>query len=424
MTHTPCWTPTRRAVLAALALAPAAARAAGALPAAPFRKGASIHNLMNWGLVEKEDKSRYVWPPFSTPAHSLMPGVLANLRAAGFDFIRLTIDSGVFLQFTGEWRDQLDQQLLANVKRLQEAGFGVVVDFHPNWQVAAYAPEKITSSLDHPLFQAYGQMLARTARLLKPLSGERIALELMNEPQWGWDAASTARWARMQKIWHDLARAEAPDLAIVLSGARGGDLEGMLALDATIYGASNVLWSFHYYKPYLLTHQGVKGDNENSRHWRYFSDLPYPAAPEHFDDAWRIIRRNIETDASVKAAEKTALLAAAQKSLKDYLEERPGRAKVAADFEAAAAWAAKNRVANHRIFLGEFGITRTYGQYRASNAQTLENYLGDVREEAESRGFIWTIWAVSGYGGMSLIAEDDRPELDVATLRGLGLRTP
>ena len=119
---------------------------------------------------------------------------------------------------------------------------GVVVDFHPNWQVAACAPEKITSSLDHPLFQAYGQMLARTARLLKPLSGERIALELMNEPQWGWDAASTARWARMQKIWHDLARAEAPDLAIVLSGARGGDLEGMLALDATIYGASNVLW--------------------------------------------------------------------------------------------------------------------------------------------------------------------------------------
>ncbi|HRJ70420.1 MAG TPA: cellulase family glycosylhydrolase [Beijerinckiaceae bacterium] len=412
----------RRTLLAGMTAALTAPVSASE-PRAPFRRGASIHNMMNWASVQEGDKTRYRSPPFATPAHQLLPGVLANLKRAGLDFIRLTLDPGPFLQFTGNERDDLDRQLLAAIARLSEAGFGVVVDFHPNWQNPTYAPEKITALSDGPLTKAYGQMLARTARLLKPLSGGRIAFELMNEPQWGWDAPSTTRWQVIQKTWHDQVRAEAPDLMLVLTGARGGDREGLLAMDGLRYAGSNVLWSFHYYKPYLLTHQGVKGDNEMSRAWRHFSDLPYPAGPEHHDDAWRIIRRNIETSAEVKPQDRAAVLAQARKALKDYLDLKPGRALVAREFAEVAEWARRNGVPAQRIFLGEFGITRTYGPYRASPPQTLENYLSDVRGEAEAQGFGWAIWAVSGYGGMSLIREDDKPDLDEPTVRALGLAT-
>lgn len=415
--------PSRRSVLGGLAAALTVRPVLASEPRALFRRGASIHNLMNWAAVEDGDKTRYRRPPFATQAHQLIAGILPNMRQAGFDFIRLTLDPGPFLQFTGADRDDLDRQLLANIGRLSEAGFGVVVDFHPNWQNPTYAPEKITASADGPLARAYGQMLARTARLLKPLGGGRIAFELMNEPQWGWDASSTARWQAIQKTWHDLVRAEAPDLTLVLTGARGGDREGLLAIDASRYAGSNVLWSFHYYKPYVLTHQGVKADNESARFWRYFSDLPYPAAPEQYDDAWRIIRRNIEADTAIKPQDRPTLLADARKTLKEYLELRPGRAMVAKEFAEVEAWARKHNVAPQRIFLGEFGITRTYGNYRASPPEPLENYLGDVRSEAEARGFGWAMWAVSGYGGMSLIRDDDKADLDVPTLRGLGLKT-
>ena len=390
-------------------------------PRAPFRRGASVHNVMNWASLDPADKLKYQWPPFATPQHQLPTAILDNMRHAGFDFIRLTLDPGVFLQIEGSRRNELDTMLRDNVRRLIAMGFGVIVDFHPNSQVPTYSPEKITRSADSSLFRAYGEMLVSTARVLSAFKGERIALELMNEPQWGWDASSTARWQAMQKVWHDQVRSVASDLTLILTGARGGDKDGLLAMDASPYRGSDVLWSFHYYAPYILTHQGVKSEEKNSRLWQYFSDLPYPAAPEHFDDAYRLIRRNIEADKAVTLENRASLLAEARKTLMDYLETRPGRAMVAADFKQVADWAKRNGVPQHRIFLGEFGITRSYGRYRASPPEPLENWLSDVRTEAEANGLGWALWLVTGYGGMSLIETDDSVALDRPTVAALGL---
>ena len=411
----------RRTVLAGAA-ATLAARPANAADLAPtFRRGVSIHNLLNWGEVEASDKTRYRFPPFSTPQHRLKPEILDNVKKAGFDFIRLTVDPGPFLQFNGTQRDDLDKTLLAEVRKLLGSGFGIVVDFHPTSQVPAYAPENITASAHAPLFKAYQDMLVRTARLLTPFEGQRLAFELMNEPQYGWDAATAARWQTQQKALHDAVRAVAPTLPLVLTGARGGDLDGLLQIDPTPFRGSRVLWSFHYYEPYLLTHQGVKAEYKDSRYWRYFSDLPYPAAPELFDMARSVLTANIQADASVKPAERASVQVEAEKLLRAYLDSKPGRARVAADFARLDAWAKKYAVPRGDVFLGEFGITRSYGPYKASQPAALENWLTDVRQEAEKRGIGWALWALSGYGGMSLIETDDSTRLDGPTLKALGL---
>jgi endoglucanase len=114
----------------------------GTLKAAepPFRRGASIHNLMNWADVLPSDPSRYAWPPFGKPVHEVSDALLDNLAKAGFDFVRLTVDPGPFLQSKGERRDALDGLLLAQIRRILARGMAVVVDFHPNAQVRAYAP--------------------------------------------------------------------------------------------------------------------------------------------------------------------------------------------------------------------------------------------------------------------------------------------
>jgi endoglucanase len=65
----------------------------GNLQAEPsFRRGASIHNLMNWADVLPSDPSCYAWPPFAKPAHEISDALLDNLAKAGFDFVRLTVD--------------------------------------------------------------------------------------------------------------------------------------------------------------------------------------------------------------------------------------------------------------------------------------------------------------------------------------------
>jgi endoglucanase len=71
--------------------------------------------------------------------------------------------------------------------------------------------------------------------------------------------------------------------------------------------------------------------------------------------------------------------------------------------------------------LGEFGVTRTYGMYRASHPISQEAWMRDVRSEAELKGFRWALWALSGYGGMALVERDGGDRLDPVSLRALGL---
>jgi endoglucanase len=386
----------------------------------PFRKGASIHNMMNWATVEAGNPQRYAWPPFAGPRFHVSDALLRNLAQAGFTFIRLTVDPGPFLQFRNEHRQALDRDLVQAVRRLFQHGFAVIVDFHPTSQVSAYAPEKLTASETDPLFLAYVQMVRRTAGILAPL-GPRVALELMNEPQYGWDTATAQRWQRMLEILHREARAEAPDLLLVLSGARGGNSDGLMALDPTPFAGSRVLYTFHYYEPYLFTHEGVRSTVPSAWPWRFISGLPYPPESGRQEEAWRKIRANINSDASLTPAERARALVQVREAVTKYFASGFGAARIGADFEMVRRWAIEHAIDPRDILLGEFGVTRTYEFYRASDPASQEAWLRDVRVEAERRGFSWTIWAVSGYGGMALVRTDEVDDLDPVSLRGLGL---
>ena len=171
-----------------------------------FRRGVAIHNMMNWAAVDQTDRSHYVSPAFVGGGFGTSDALLGNVAAAGFDFIRLTVDPGPFLQFTGAMRSGLDHLLIATVERMIARGFCVLVDFHPNSQVPEYAPEKLVQATDDPLFVAYAEIIKRTAELLNKLDTNRVALELMNEPQYGWDAPTTARWQLMLEQLHRAAR--------------------------------------------------------------------------------------------------------------------------------------------------------------------------------------------------------------------------
>jgi hypothetical protein len=70
-----------------------------------FHRGVAIHNMMNWAAVEPSDPNRYVFPAFVGPNYETSDALLRNVAAAGFDFVRLTIDPGPFLQFTGSKRE-------------------------------------------------------------------------------------------------------------------------------------------------------------------------------------------------------------------------------------------------------------------------------------------------------------------------------
>jgi endoglucanase len=387
-----------------------------------FHRGVAIHNMMNWAAVEPANPDRYAFPAFAGPNYETSDGLLRNVAAAGFDFVRLTIDPGPFLQFTGAKREALDQHLKAVVERLLRNGFCVIVDFHPTSQVAKYAPERLVQAEDDPLFLAYAAVIRQTAHILATLHSDRVALELMNEPQYGWDPATAARWQRLLEHLHREAKAEAPDLLLVLSGARGGDIKGLLALDPAPFAGSRVLYSFHYYEPHDFTHQGVKSTTPSAWPWRYISGLPYPAQSADPDRVWQKIQQNVLSDPDLAFPDQRRLaLQRVHERVSSYIAGGFGRRQIASDFDSVRAWAELHGIDPHAILLGEFGVTRTYGMYRASDPLSQEAWLHDVRREAELHGFSWAFWALTGYGGMALVESDGGDKLNPVSLRALGL---
>ena len=104
-----------------------------------------------------------------------------------------------------------------------------------------------------------------------------------------------------------------------------------------------------------------------------------------------------------------------------YIASGFSHRQIASDFDSVRAWAELHGIDPHSILLGEFGVTRTYGMYRASDPISQEAWMRDVRNEAELHGFRWALWVLSGYGGMSLLERDGSDRLDQVSLRALGL---
>lgn len=379
-----------------------------------LRRGVAVHNMLNWAETTvpfdgTPVEGAYVFPPFTAAPYRLAPELIDAIGAAGFDFVRLTVDPGPFLYFTGKQRDALDAILLDRVRLFQARGLSVVVDFHPNEQRAGYTPDDLVASERGELFDAYKAMLARTAELLGPLGS--VAMEPMNEPQLGYSGNEPARWMRMQASMAAAIRAQAPSMPLVLTGDRGGSTDGLFELDPTPFVADpNVYFSFHYYLPYEFTHQGIDFGRPV---WAYFVDVPYPPRRQKLASAKELADARIEAEAP---AGKKADLATRMRSIFDRYARTAGPETTAKHFDRVAAWARSHAIPPERIILGEFGAVRTEG--KRSPPDRL-NWLAEVRQAAESRGFAWSVWVLTEGFGIDDPATPTR--LEKRTLRSLGL---
>jgi hypothetical protein len=410
----------RRGLVAGLALLPVGTGAAEA----GFRRGIGVHSLLNWGALDPARSGRYTARPFSGPDYDLPEALLRAVAEAGFDFARLTLDPGPFLQLAGADRDALDGLLVATVRRLQRLGLKVLVDLHPNTQVPAYDAQAIIAGADTPLFRAYAALVRRTARLLAGLRGPEVAFELMNEPPYGYDPESRRRWQGMAETLHAAARAETPDMLLVLTGSHGGDREGLLALDPAPFRGSRVVYSFHYYEPYTFTHQGVVDEGEAGIYRQYLTGIPYPADRVPARLLTARVEASIDADPGLDPGARVRVRRRAVAALADYDRENADRGVIARHFAQVSDWAERHGIPGGRILLGEFGACRSYDDHRAADTESYRAWIGDVRREAEARGFAWAIWALTGTGGMALNDTDGGSALDPVSLCALGLACP
>lgn len=382
-----------------------------------FGRGIGVHNMMNWADIAPGLEQKFVYPPFSGPDFEVSDVEMERIKAAGFDFVRLTLDPGPFYQFKGEQRDGLDAILVRNIRRFRAHGLNVIADFHPISQHKSYLPQMIVKDPADPLFRGYVEIIRRTAGLLAREFPRGVALELMNEPQIGWDPGSRRQWQAMEEVLYRAAREQGANLPIVVTGAPSSGYRGLLALNALPFRSEHTIYTFHYYEPFEFTHEGV-----DDFPIRFLNHMPYPNGVRSFQDTWPFIERRIEK-ASLDPVKKLAATAGARKLAEEYFSKPFDRTSIAASFDAVAAWARRNGIKPGQILLGEFGVRRTYGAYVGAADEDRARWLRDVRELAEARGFGWAVWAHKGYGGMAIVVNDASPEIDPVSLEALGLRS-
>jgi hypothetical protein len=368
--------------------------------------------MLNWPeVIARGAEVDYVWPAFAAAKFAIRDEELAELRATGFDFVRLTADPAILIATEGPRCDELSEHYLAVVERLLDRGFNVVFDLHPVAENPRFGPKALVDADQPEIFVAHLRLVGRVARSLTRFPIDRIALELMNEPELP-NAGDAPRWQGMLEALHAQARVAAPDLALVLGGIEWNSAYGLLRLDTAPFAGSNVIYTFHYYDPHTFTHQGVGNDST-----RYLDGLVWPADS---DNVREVRARALARAAAAQkqgATDAPFLAKRTGQLLDEYLRAALGPARIQRDFDAVAKWADLRGLARDRILLGEFGCV--VAGNGAPVGEPRLRWLQTVRSAAEREGFGWSYWAYKGYGGMELAPEDGAPHVDVIVALGL-----
>jgi hypothetical protein len=376
-------------------------------------------NLWPWFSLTREfpaPSTEYDWPPYQADRAVPTRDDLSALRRAGIDFVRLPIDPGPLLAFSGERRRRLFADVLAAIELTLAQDLSVVVNLHPNSATHYWNPARLVGDVSAPLFTRYLGLVREMAAQLARFDPTRVAFEPLNAPP---QRGGAADWAIMLGELLRTARRAAPSLTLAATGACGGMIAGLEALDPSSLGDSNTLYTFHFYEPYVFSHQGAPWMTSEPM-YRYLNAVPWPSAAGSRERTRAAVVARLAADRTTPVAEKRAIAATIERVLNEYFDARPDRRFIGRHFTRVTAWADRHGIDRSGILLGEFGALRTDERYVAAPAPDRARYITNVRETCEAAGMPWAFW--NFFDGMGLTTDDAVREFDPAITAALGLR--
>ncbi|MDG4878856.1 cellulase family glycosylhydrolase [Mesorhizobium sp. WSM4935] len=372
-------------------------------------------NLDQWVTWPAEDKwgERQAILPYPEWRKFIKEDDLRALKNAGLDFLRMPVDPSPFLSDrTTALRGDLYASVLDSARMINRAGLKVIVDLH---LIPAGSNRKIGMGqvMDDPAaFDAYAEVVRSMARTLAKEDPNQVALELMNEPLVDCEANGTSLWPERQKKLFAAARSSATRLTLVLTGGCYSNAASLAKVDPKAIPDDNIIWAFHSYDPFLLTHQGASWAGDFIP---YVTGLPYPltAVPKaQLDMTLDTIRDRIRAEAPW--ARRSGLLAYLDEQVATMDSPEKLLGVMDAPFATVDAWAKANGVKSQDITLGEFGMIRKeYGNGFVMPAAYRAAYVRDMIARAEAHGFSWSVWSYGGAFGIVDAFDGEKAEPDV-----------
>lgn len=377
-----------------------------------MKRGLNLDQWVTWPGEDQWGDAKAILP-YPEWRKFLKDGDLKALKDAGFDFLRMPVDPSPFLSDqTVALRDDLYASVLDSVRMINRAGLKVIVDMH---LIPAGGGRKIGMGevMDDPqTFERYVDMVRRMGRTLAGEDPRKVAFELMNEPIIDCDADRTSLWPQRQHKLFAAARSSAIKLTLILTGACYSAASSLEKIDPKAIPDDNVIWTFHSYDPFLLTHQGATWAGDFIP---YVTGLPYPltAVPKaQLDVTLDTIRARIKAEAPW--TRQSGLLAYLDEQVASMDTSQKLLGLMDAPFNKVETWAKANGIKPENITLGEFGMIRQeYGNAYVMPAQYRAAYVRDMIARAQAHGFSWSVWSYGGAFGIVDAFNGDKAEPDV-----------
>ncbi len=253
--------------------------------------------------------------------------MIAEIAAYGYRTVRIPVCFSAWTSLKVPYKWETEEGLAALdilVKKAREHDLNVIIDQHH--------PELDGSFPESTNIERIVWIWREIAERYKKTDPEHVYFELWNEPH----DIDAAFWRKNAETLIRTVREIAPDHTLIVGFHDWNNLRAMI--DSKPFGDGNIIYTFHFYDPFLFTHQGAEWSAEGLPDIKH---IPFP-----FEES-----RMTKVPASAKGKWSGGLF---ETYRRDSSEE-----KILADLKAAKEWSAENEVP---IFAGEFG---SYGKYAA-----------------------------------------------------------
>ncbi|ULT56196.1 glycoside hydrolase family 5 protein [Neobacillus drentensis] len=303
-----------------------------------FSKGINLNGL-------------FVWKFGNNPLTFYNKKDAKQIKNLGFTYVRIPVDPNYI------WNYENDQLLhLSEIKRAidisNSQGLAVILDLHPT--------EKITGKQNDPsIKQELYSLWSVLSKELEKYPSDQLSFELFNEPNF-----------TNYSAWHDFMNKSIKAIRIhdtkrtlLIDSNTFSDLETLVSSEP--FSDNNLVYVFHYYAPFVFTHQG----------WQWWGDspikelknIPYPASP------------------GIVAPFLKGLSPEAQSMLKWYGSEKWFQQKIEQQIKQVVNWRDQHKT---KVILNEFGVYKKYAKPEDRNA-----WVRDVRTTVEKYNIGWAFWS-------------------------------
>ncbi len=337
----------------------------------PFHRGVNLTNWLQAGSPRQIQFTKFTKQD------------LENIKSLGCDVIRLPIN--LHYMTDGEPNYTVDPLFYYFLDQIvdwtEELGLHLILDNH-TFDVTASTADDV----DQVLVPVWRQMAEhyKNRSLL-------VYYEILNEPH----GITDARWSKVQEEVIDAIRAVDPNHTIVVTGAGWGSYNNLRYLPN--YRDNNLIYSFHFYDPFMFTHQGASWTDPSmvplaGVPFPYGADR-MPLCPDELKGTW------------------------VESSLKSYKNDGTV-ARVKALIDIAVSFSKQRYVP---VFCGEFGV-----YMRNSKDEERVYWYDIVTRYLDEKGIPHTSWDYEGGFGLFKAGTNElfEHDLNVPLVEAMGLTAP